>query len=124
MRKSNKCEYTIGVNKKKKRKYLKPEEALAEAARLNSLDHVIKKCVAYKCTTCHFFHVGRTSEDIDHGPLTIPYQEPEEIIHAETIILESKIIQEDKIPIKESVSKKNIESAHDEFDWDSDRRII
>ena len=137
MRKSNKCEYTIGVNTRKKRKFLRPEEAMAEASRLNLLPHVIKKCVAYKCTTCHFFHVGRTTEDIPRGPLMIPQPEPEELM----VDIKEKLIEpiiekqeekefnwEAKRAIykdqKEPVKKVYSEKEHEDFDWTSDKRII
>lgn len=62
MRKSNKCKYKIGVNEFSKRKYLRPEQAIAMANSLNSKPNSIHKTVAYKCTVCHFFHVGRSTE--------------------------------------------------------------
>lgn len=143
MRKSNKCEYTIGVNTRKKRKFLRPEEAMEEASRLNSLPHVIKKCVAYKCTTCHFFHVGRTTEDIPRGLLMIPQPEPEEIEKLVEPIVE---IQDEttsteheegfdwrvkNVPLKdvpaqtqEGPPKREEKTPRDEFDWDSDPKIL
>lgn len=143
MRKSNKCEYTIGVNTRKKRKFLRPEEAMDEATRLNSLPHVIKKCVAYKCTTCHFFHVGRTTEDIPRGPLMIPQPEPEEIMGAiEPVVenykaMELNDVEEDfdwrvkNVPLKDEPTHKENEAPkkpektdHDDFDWDSDPRLL
>ena len=137
MRKSNKCEYTIGVNTRKKRKFLRPEESMEEAARLNLMPHVIKKFVAYKCTKCHFFHVGRTTEDIPRGPLMIPQPEPEELISEEKVEVvppveekveikefdwETKrtIYKEEKKPIKKIYSEKE----HEDFNWDLDRRIL
>ena len=63
MRKSHKCWYKIGVNTKNKHKYLRPEEAINEAKRLNKLTNTIKKFIAYKCDTCYFFHVGRSQVD-------------------------------------------------------------
>lgn len=143
MRKSNKCEYTIGVNTRKKRKFLRPEEAMEEASRLNSLPHVIKKCVAYKCTACHFFHVGRTTEDIPRGPLMIPQPEPEEIMEIIDPVVENYVVMElneteedfdwrvKNVPIKDSIQeevklpeKKPEKTAHDDFDWDSDPKIL
>jgi len=141
MRKSNKCEYTIGVNTKKKRKFLRPEEAMAEAARLNELPHVIKKCVAYKCTVCYFFHVGRTHEDLHHDPLMIPQHEPEEMLEEiKELVAEEVLVEEPKhdenfdwsikrVPIKEEIisslaPEKKAETEHDDFDWDKDRRLF
>jgi hypothetical protein len=102
MRKSNKCEYTIGVNTRKKRKFLRPEEAVSEAERLNGLPNIIKKFIAYKCTTCNFFHVGRTAEDINKP---------------NTLIFEEKIIEE----VKE---KEIITPKHDDFDWNNKNRYV
>lgn len=141
MRKSNKCEYTIGVNTRKKRKFLRPEEAVKEAERINKLPHVIKKCVAYKCTVCHFFHVGRTHEDIPRSPLMIPQPEPEELtdaeqeVHIETPVIEDnfdwnikKEVPNDTIPvfgeILLQVQKEMKDDKHDDFDWETDKRII
>lgn len=44
---------------KVKKKYLRPEEAIKSAAKLNGDNSKIHMFSAYKCTTCHFFHVGR-----------------------------------------------------------------
>ena len=133
MRKSSKCEYTIGVNTKKKRKYLRPEEAVEEANRLNALPHVIKKCIPYKCTTCHFFHVGRTDEDIPRGPLMIPQPEPEEL--NEAVSVEPVIMKEEKTDNFDWTVKKEIikevpiktkysDVEHEDFDWEGNKKII
>jgi len=142
MRKSSKCEYTIGVNKKKKRKFLRPEEAMAEAARLNELPQVIKKFVPYKCTVCYFFHVGRTHEDLHHSPLMIPQYEPEEMVEE---IKEIAVEAPKLIPIEPAnpefdwtvkkvlnnfedviitTSEKQKETDHDDFDWDTNKKLI
>ena len=138
MRKSNKCEYTIGVNTKKKRKFLRPEEAMAEAARLNELPHVIKKCVAYKCTVCYFFHVGRTHEDLPRGPIMIPQPEPEEIMDE---VVEQQVSidplpadnfnweikkEPDKIEYKDPIKiiEQIKQTPHDDFDWETDKKLI
>ena len=46
----------------KKKKYLRPEEAIKAANRLNSLPNRIHVVAPYKCTTCHFFHVGKLDQ--------------------------------------------------------------
>ena len=102
------------------------------------MPHVIKKCVAYKCTKCYFFHVGRSTEDIHHDE----FIEPEEIpIQALKIVENTNIpaielltsIEED-IFVKKVILKivdekeKNKEpvlvTAHDDFDWERDKRIL
>lgn len=63
MRKSSKCKYTIGGVVKDKVKYLRPEEAMRVAKLINEKDaSKIHVMVAYKCTTCFFFHIGRSHE--------------------------------------------------------------
>lgn len=69
MRKGPKCKVFSHINTetgehilKNKKKYLKPEQAIAEADRLNKLPKQIHKLLPYKCTTCHFFHIGRAGE--------------------------------------------------------------
>lgn len=47
-----------------KTKYLKPESASIDAQKLNDSPKQIHKVYAYKCTSCHFFHVGRVTEII------------------------------------------------------------
>src|SRR6185312_16776240 len=68
MIKSNKCNYKIGMNERKKKKYLTPEQAITAANQLNALPNTIKKFKPYKCTVCHFFHIGRSHEDIENKP--------------------------------------------------------
>lgn len=103
MRKSSKCNYKIGVNIRNKKKFLKPEDAIKEAERLNKMPNVIKKFVAYKCTTCFFFHVGRTNEDT--SPVEFEKLLPKQV---EELKLEPVITLKEKVIIK-----------HDDFDWDS-----
>jgi hypothetical protein len=62
MQKSHKCKYKIGVNEIQKKKFLKPEDAIAMANFLNTKPNIIHTMVAYKCTTCHFFHIGRSTK--------------------------------------------------------------
>lgn len=71
MRKSSKCKYTIGVNTLSKRKYLKPEMAIEMADKINAMPNAIHKTVAYKCTVCHFFHVGRSTELLEKPDLRV-----------------------------------------------------
>lgn len=102
MRKSFKCQYTIGVNTKNKKKFLRPEDAIAEADKINRMPQSIKKVIAYKCTTCQFFHIGRSSEDLDKPIIDVPTQE-------------SEIINQPPIKFVE---------PHDDFDWETDKRIL
>lgn len=106
MFKSNKCDYTIGTNKVVKKKYLTPDLAIKQANYLNTLPNIIKKFVPYKCTVCHFFHVGRSNEDNiqpeENNPFTKNVVIPE-VQKVEPII---------EIP------------RHDDFDWDTDKRIF
>lgn len=108
MRKSGKCEYTIGVNTRKKNKFLRPEEAVTEANRLNELPNVVKKFIAYKCTTCNFFHVGRSTEDNKQPTF--------KIFDSENITNVIKV-QEEKI-------KEPIIAEHDDFDWNNKNKYI
>jgi hypothetical protein len=103
MRKSAKCFYTIGVNTKFKKKYLHPEDALKEVERINSIPNAIKKMIAYKCTTCSFFHIGRSTEDIKNNGLW-----------EQVIAIPKQIVIEAFKPIV----------LHDDFDWETDKRII
>lgn len=61
MRKSNKCSYSIGPYKKDKRKFLRPEDAINESKKLNMRESTLHLYQAYKCTVCHFFHIGRSN---------------------------------------------------------------
>lgn len=103
MIKSNKCDYQIGSNKVVKKKYLTPQLAIKKAEFLNSLLNVIKRFKPYKCTVCHFFHVGRSQEDIEHE---------------KNIFKEELIIEEIK-PVQIIAIEK-----HDDFDWTTDKRLI
>ena len=60
MQKSSKCTYKMGEAIKEKKKYLRPEEAMESAKKLNEDKTKLHVFSAYKCITCHFFHVGRT----------------------------------------------------------------
>ena len=104
MRKSNKCKYTIGVNTRDKKKYLKPEDAINEANRVNSFPNNIKKMVPYKCTVCHFFHIGRTHDDIVRP--TNVFQQPMPTPPVVTTEIKKVIV------------------THDDFDWTTNKRII
>lgn len=137
MRKSNKCEYKIGVNTRKKKRFLRPEDAIAEAEMVNKQPNVLKKFIPYKCTVCHFFHIGRSSED---NPVSIifPHQEPEEIIKEmakEDEILQAPLEEPKKeeefdwtvkkeIPKEVVVKKEPVKNPHEDFDWDSKHKRI
>jgi hypothetical protein len=45
-----------------KKRYLKPEEAIKAADLLNLDVSKLHYFSAYKCTTCHFFHVGKNNK--------------------------------------------------------------
>lgn len=69
MRKGNKCRTYSHTDPatgksiyKAKRKFLTPEQAIHAAEVTNSHFNQIHKAVPYKCTNCHFFHIGRDSE--------------------------------------------------------------
>lgn len=50
-----------------KKKFETDKEAIAEAKRRNSLPETIHKFVAYKCTTCFKWHVGKTMKEIERS---------------------------------------------------------
>ena len=39
-------------------------ETLEYAKKVNSLDHIIHKVVAYKCTKCYKYHIGRNGKEL------------------------------------------------------------
>lgn len=49
---------------KSKVKFDTLDEAIAHAKWVNSQDHVIHKVVAYKCSKCHKYHVGRNGKEL------------------------------------------------------------
>jgi hypothetical protein len=49
-----------------KKKFNSDKEAIEEAKRINVLPKTIHKVVAYKCITCHLWHVGRTKKELKH----------------------------------------------------------
>jgi hypothetical protein len=50
----------MGVVIKQKKKYIRPEEATESAKKLNEDQTKLHLFAAYKCTSCNFFHVGRS----------------------------------------------------------------
>jgi hypothetical protein len=62
MEKSNKCSYKLGEKNFDKKKYKTPEEAIQSASKLSNDPSKMHTFAAYKCETCHFFHVGRTNK--------------------------------------------------------------
>lgn len=38
--------------------------AIEYAKKVNSLDHIIHKVVAYKCTKCYKYHIGRNGKEL------------------------------------------------------------
>ena len=152
MRKSNKCSYKIGIKEKKKVKFLKPEEAIKEADFLNSKPNIIKKYVPYKCTVCHFFHIGRSWEDKKMandifknpndpsssaelnlkvvGMLVGGELKMNETVATEAVVLEPTIVAETEHvddtasePVSDTVNE-NLSEPEDDFDWDSNKKII
>lgn len=49
---------------KSKVKFDTLDEAIKHAKWVNSQDHVIHKVVAYKCSKCHKYHVGRNGKEL------------------------------------------------------------
>jgi len=49
---------------KKKVPYNTMADAIKAAKNINSRDHVIHKVVAYKCSKCYKFHVGRNGKEL------------------------------------------------------------
>lgn len=49
---------------KSKKAYLTLDLAIAEAKRLNTYDKQLTKLVAYKCTYCCKYHIGRNGKDL------------------------------------------------------------
>ncbi len=49
---------------KPKKKFNTLDEAIATAKIVNSKDHVIHKVVAYKCISCHKYHIGRNGNEL------------------------------------------------------------
>lgn len=149
MRKSSKCSYKIGVNEKKKERFLRPEQAIALADFLNSKPNIIKKYIAYKCTTCYFFHVGRSWEDknmatdifnssgnagrpldlkvVGHISTYDKTEQPSIIVEEHVgelpVIMEhsDEIVAEDELMIAPIAE---VVKKEEDFDWESDKRII
>ncbi len=124
MRKSYKCSYKIGINEKKKVKFLRPELAIAEAERLNNMPNAIKKYVPYKCTTCYFFHVGRSIDSLEVKKNGVFVQEGDRVADpVQEVVVVAAV--EKKKPV-EVIKKVEILYGpdHDDFDWDKDKRLI
>lgn len=49
---------------KPKVKYDTLDEAIKQAKYINSQDHVIHKVVAYKCSICFHYHIGRNGKEL------------------------------------------------------------
>jgi predicted CXXCH cytochrome family protein len=49
---------------KPKLKFETLDLAIKHAKKVNSLDHIIHKVVAYKCKQCHKYHVGRNGKEL------------------------------------------------------------
>ena len=59
----NVCQRNVMVkgvlSKKDKKKYDTLDDAIEAARKINLSGKNVRKAVAYKCTTCHKYHVGR-----------------------------------------------------------------
>ena len=62
MQKSGKCSYKLGDKMVQKKRYLRPEEAMKAADLMNLDVSKLHYFSAYKCTTCHFFHIGKNNK--------------------------------------------------------------
>ena len=49
---------------KQKLKFETLDLAIEYAKKVNSLDHIIHKVVAYKCTKCYKYHIGRNGKEL------------------------------------------------------------
>ena len=49
---------------KEKKAYNTLDEAIKEARRMNCMEKVIHKVVAYKCDVCFKYHVGRSHREL------------------------------------------------------------
>jgi len=49
---------------KPKLKFETLDLAIEYAKKVNSLDHIIHKVVAYKCGKCHKYHIGRNGKEL------------------------------------------------------------
>ena len=57
---TNQCYKIINGEKRYKKKLKTDIDAINEAKRLNSKPNAIHKVVAYKCSLCLYYHVGRS----------------------------------------------------------------
>ena len=49
---------------KQKKAHKTQDEAIAAAKIVNSQNNVISKVVPYKCSECHFYHIGRSGNQL------------------------------------------------------------
>jgi hypothetical protein len=49
---------------KPKKKFNTLDDAIIEAKKVNSNDKIIHKLVAYKCTKCFKYHIGRNGKEL------------------------------------------------------------
>jgi predicted CXXCH cytochrome family protein len=49
---------------KNKKKFDTLDLAIEQAKKINSKDHIIHKVVAYKCSKCHKYHIGRNGKKL------------------------------------------------------------
>lgn len=62
---TNQCYKTIGETKVYKHKLNTDIEAINEAKRLNDKPNMIHKVIAYKCSICGSYHVGKSFKLLD-----------------------------------------------------------
>ena len=66
------CQKFVGYNSeliavyKPKRAYNTLDEAILVEKKHNSHDNIFQKVVAYKCSECHKYHVGRNGKEIKY----------------------------------------------------------
>jgi hypothetical protein len=66
MNNSSVCTFILNGITRPKKRYLTAEAAHKAAKDLNNLPTTIHKFGEYKCTTCFYFHVGRTKKVLQH----------------------------------------------------------
>lgn len=62
---TNQCYKTINNVKVYKHKLKTDTEAITEAKRLNNKPNIIHKVIAYKCSICGSYHVGKSFKILD-----------------------------------------------------------
>jgi len=58
------CYKTIGNDIRYKKKLISDKLAIKEAKRLNNKPNQIHKVIAYKCSICGYYHVGKSHKEL------------------------------------------------------------